>query len=170
MLKRDKKHFKHTFKMAIVPATTFNYAAGRKRSNQANTIIMEISVTFTIRSRGADKKTPADWRRGSPQLWLTKKRRSGESGPGRGRLPHKVKSVRVHQGFPVKSNTFSSTHHLCSCFTSGVVALCATQNTRTAQDCRPALLILQSDAFRFVFTFQRTVCHIMVSEVNRPQQ
>lgn len=127
MLKRDKKHFKHTFKMAIVPATTFNYAAGRKRSNQANTIIMEISVTFTIRSRGADKKTPADWRRESPQLWLTKKRRSSESGPGRGRLPHKVKSVRVHQGFPVKSNTFSSTRHLCSCFTSGVVALCATQ-------------------------------------------
>lgn len=84
MLKRDKKHFKHTFKMAIVPATTFNYAAGRKRSNQANTIIMEISVTFTIRSRGADKKTPADWRRGSPQLWLTKKWRSGESGRGEG--------------------------------------------------------------------------------------
>lgn len=84
MLKRDKKHFKHTFKMAIVPATTFNYAAGRKRSNQANTIIMEISVTFTIRSRGADKKTPADWRRGSPQLWLTKKRRSSESGRGEG--------------------------------------------------------------------------------------
>lgn len=84
MLKRDKKHFKHTFKMAIVPATTFNYAAGRKRSNQANTIIMEISVTFTIRSRGADKKTPADWRPGSPQLWLTKSGGAASRGRGEG--------------------------------------------------------------------------------------
>lgn len=39
-----------------------------------------------------------------------------------------VKRVRVHRGFLLKSNTFSSSHHLCTRMTSGLVELFTPQN------------------------------------------